>query len=300
MIELEWGTSTGAKTYRVERRGPGEKTFTQIAGGLTSGAYDDATVLPDSTYAYRVRAENSAGLSAFSEVVTATTPKEVVVGAYTGVDVGDPTPTGSTTTVENGKAYDVTAGGTDINGTTDRFHFAYQQRTGDFDVKVRVASLTKAHDWTKAGLMARASLTGGSAHAFIAATPDVMGHRFSTRFSDGGSTLSTGAGVVTYPDTWLRLKRVGNSFSGYRSSDGIDWTLVGTRIVALPDTVYFGMAVTSHNSGATVTAQFRDLGDVSQSQAVRVASPSVPETPMNVVSLPSVTELVRDSARSLK
>jgi fibronectin type 3 domain-containing protein/regulation of enolase protein 1 (concanavalin A-like superfamily) len=269
-VELEWAATGGATFYRVERRGPGETNFAQIAAGLTAPNFDDSTVLPDSTYAYRVRAENGSGLSPYSGVVSATTPKEVVVGAYTGVDVGDPTPAGSTVTVENGKAYDITAGGTDINSTADRFHFAYQMRTGDFDVMVRVASLTKAHDWSKAGLMARASLSAGSAHASVVATPDVMGHRFSTRFSDGGSTLSTGTGIVSYPNTWLRLKRVGDTFSGYRSTDGVNWTLVGSRTVDLPDTVYFGMAVTSHNVAQTVTAQFRDLGDVTPAPATSV------------------------------
>ena len=117
--------------------------------------------------------------------------------------------------------------------------------------------------------MARAGLSAGSAHASLVATPDVMGHRFSTRFSDGGSTLSTGTGVVSYPNTWLRLKRTGDTFSGYRSTDGVNWTLVGSRTVDLPDTVYFGMAVTSHNPAATVTAQFRDLGDVGPAPAAK-------------------------------
>jgi hypothetical protein len=97
-----------------------------------------------------------------------------------------------------------------------------------------------------------------------------MGHRFSTRFSDGGSTLSTGTGVVSYPNTWLRLKRVGDTFTGYRSTDGMNWTLVGSRTVDLPDTVYFGMAVTSHNVAQAVTAQFRDLGDVTPAPATSV------------------------------
>lgn len=267
VIELEWTTSAGATNYRVERRGPGESVFTQIAAGLTTNAFDDTAVLPESTYAYRVRAENPAGLSAYGETVSATTPEEVVVGAYTGVDVGGPTPAGSMTTIENGTAYDVTAGGSDINGTLDRFYFAYQQRTGDFDVRVRVQSLTRANDWTKAGLMARASLSASSPHVFITATPDVMGHRLSSRFSDGGTTLSTGVGPVSYPDTWLRLKRTGNTFAGYRSTDGVNWTLVGTRNVVLPETVYFGMAVTSHNSTKTATAQFRNLSDVGGASA---------------------------------
>lgn len=261
-IELVWTAPAGAATYRVDRRGPGEIEFTQIAAAVATVSFNDATVLPESSYAYRIRAENDAGLSAYGEVVSATTPREVAADAYTGIDIGGPAPGGSTTTMANGSAYDVTAGGADINGTLDRFHFAHQQRTGDFDVRVRVQSLTKAHEWTKAGLMARASLTGRSPHVFIAATPDVRGHRLSSRFSDGGTTLSTGVGPVAYPNTWLRLKRTGNTFAGYRSTDGVNWTLVGTRNVRLPETIYFGMAVTSHNSAKSVTAAFRDLSDV--------------------------------------
>ena len=155
------GTRRRAPRPTASSRGPGEADFTQIASGLTAPGYDDPAVLPDSTYAYRVRAENAAGLSPYGVVVSATTPQEVVVGAYTGVDVGGAALAGSTVTVDNGKAYDLTAGGTDINSTADQFHFAYQQRTGDFDVKVRVASLTRAADWSKAGLMARAGLSAG-------------------------------------------------------------------------------------------------------------------------------------------
>ena len=278
VVELEWTGSVSAKSYRVERRGPGESSFTQIASGLTTNSYDDATVLPDSTYAYRVRAENTAGLSGYSEVVSATTPEEPVVDAFESVEVGSPVPAGSTVVVENGVAYDITAGGSDISGSSDRFRFAHRQRTGDFDVRVRIASLTRAHDWSKAGLMARESLAPGSRNVFIMSTPDVSGYRISSRFTDGGSTLSTGTGVVTYPNTWVRLKRVGNVFTGYRSTDGVNWVQVGSRNLALPATVYFGMAVTSHNTTRTATAQFRDLGDVTPvapAAPARVSAPAM-------------------------
>ena len=278
VVELEWTAPAGAKSYRVERRGPGESTFAQIASGLTTNSYDDATVAPDSTYAYRVRAENTAGVSPYSEVVSATTPEEPIVEAFEGVEVGAPVSGGSTVVVENGVAYDITAGGKDISESSDQFHFAHQQRTGDFDVRVRIASLTRAHDWSKAGLMARESLSTGSRNVFIMSTPDVSGYRISSRFTDGGSTLSTGTGVVTYPNTWVRLRRVGNVFTGYRSTDGVNWVQVGSRNLALPETVYFGMAVTSHNTTRTVTAQFRDLGDVppaAQASPARVAARSM-------------------------
>ena len=288
-VELEWTASAGAKTYRVERRGPGQSTFTQIATGLTNNQYDDSTVAPDSTYAYRVRAENSAGLSGFSEVVSATTPEDVVADDFEGDDIGASVPAGSTTTVENGKAYDIAGGGSDVNGTADHFYFAHQQRTGDFDVKVRVQSITRAHDWSKAGLMARATLAARSPNVFIMATPDVSGYRMSSRFSDGGSTLASGTGIVSYPNTWLRLRRQGNVFTGYRSTDGVNWTVVGSRNLSLPQTVYFGMAVTSHNSGKTVTAKFRDLGDVAPA-----ATAAAPVRATVSMPTPGVTRLLAE------
>ena len=50
---------------------------------------------------------------------------------YTGLDIGGGTP-GSTQVQPGG--HDLRSAGRDIGGTADQFHFAYQQRTGDFDV----------------------------------------------------------------------------------------------------------------------------------------------------------------------
>src|SRR6185436_11428695 len=80
------------------------------------------------------------------------------------IDVGahntNPTLTGGTQPVVNpstpGAATDVAAnnltivaGGTDIWDSADGFHFAYGARTGDFDVRVRVESLTPRNPFTK-------------------------------------------------------------------------------------------------------------------------------------------------------
>ena len=73
-----------------------------------------------------------------------------------------------------------------------------------------MASLEKANAWTKAGLMAREDLTGGSRNVFVLATPDVNGFRMSSRLSPGGSTLVTGTtGSVSYPNTWSRSQARG-------------------------------------------------------------------------------------------
>jgi regulation of enolase protein 1 (concanavalin A-like superfamily) len=47
--------------------------------------------------------------------------------------------------------------------------------------------------------------------------------------------------------------------SAYRSSDGSNWTLVGTATVTLPHDVLIGLAVTSHSYGRIAAAAFRDV-----------------------------------------
>jgi fibronectin type 3 domain-containing protein/regulation of enolase protein 1 (concanavalin A-like superfamily) len=271
-IDVSWAASSGATGYRVERKGPSDANFVEVAGGLTSAGYQDSAVSPDSAYQYRVRAENAGGLSPYGATVSATTPG-VVAGAYAGADVGTTMP-GSTTVVTEGSAYDVVGGGSDVQGTSDNFHFAHQQRTGDFDVKVRLASVTKAHSWTKAGLMLRDGLAANAVNAFIMATPDINGYRMTYRPTAGGTTVAKGTGPVSYPNTWLRLKREGDVVTGYRSTDGQNWLMVAQARLVLPQTVYFGMALTSHNTTRTATAQFRDLADVGATNPVPPAAPA--------------------------
>ena len=57
----------------------------------------------------------------------------------------------------------------------------------------------------------------------------------------------------------VRLVRQGNVFSAYQSQDGSQWTLVGTDTIAMPATVYVGLAVTSHNTAALATATFSNV-----------------------------------------
>jgi hypothetical protein len=111
--------------------------------------------------------------------------------------------------------------------------------------------------------MAREDLTAASRNAFILATPGVNGYRFSRRTTAGGSSWTDGSGAVSYPNTWLRLQRVGSTFIGFRSTDGVNWAEVGRQdLTGMPSTVYFGMALTSHYDGQSATAKFRDLADV--------------------------------------
>ena len=60
----------------------------------------------------------------------------------------------------------------------------------------------------------------------------------------------------------MRLTRVGNTFSGYYSNGGTTWTQLSTVTMALPSTVYVGLAASAHNDDSptsTTTVQFRDI-----------------------------------------
>jgi regulation of enolase protein 1 (concanavalin A-like superfamily) len=165
-------------------------------------------------------------------------------------DVGSPAIKGAT--VYNGGQYTIAAAGSDIWGTTDQFHYVYQQASGDVDVTLRVASLAYADQWSKAGVMIRQSLSADSAHGYALASV-ARGYAFQRRPLAAGASAST-AGSTGTPPGWVRLKRTGNLLTAYESRDGVSWTVIGSDTIVLSDPVYVGIAVTSHNAAAATTA----------------------------------------------
>jgi hypothetical protein len=67
---------------------------------------------------------------------------------------------------------------------------------------------------------------------------------------------------VTFPNTWIRLKRVGNKFTGYTGTDGKSWKEYATFTLDLPEKVYLGAAVTSHKTTEFTTAKFRSICNI--------------------------------------
>jgi len=180
--------------------------------------------------------------------------------SYAVQNIGNASPPG--TIVPTSGGLDVSGGGSDIGGTSDQFQFAWQQRAGDFDVKVRIASLGLSDSWAEAGMMARETLDTGARFASAMATPSISGCYFQSRGATNGGTSLSGSFPANYPNTWLRLRRVGNQFTGFASYDGASWTTLGSVAVAMPTNIYFGFAVSSHNTNQLTTAAFRDFSAV--------------------------------------
>lgn len=153
-----------------------------------------------------------------------------------------------------------------------RLPVRFTNLSGDFDVQVRVASLTEADPWSKAGLMARAG-TDWDAIFFDVITTPATGENLcdcqcragvesnAVSFGNSSSYGSPFAGT-SFPNMWLRLQRTGNMFQGYRSSDGANWTSIASTNIGMPASLCVGLATTAHDSygtGLVTTVQYRDI-----------------------------------------
>ena len=153
-----------------------------------------------------------------------------------------------------GGSFTVTGAGEDIWGNADGFRYVYKTLTGDGSIVAQVTAIQFLHEWTKAGVMMRATLSGGSPQAMMFVSAN-KGLAFQRRVAANGLSTHTSGGTGQAPQ-FVRLVRTGNTFTASRSADGTAWTVVGSDTIAMPSTIYVGLAVTSHVPGVVATATF--------------------------------------------
>jgi hypothetical protein len=148
------------------------------------------------------------------------------VSPWTAVDIGDPQFPGSSR--KDGDCISICAGGTTLSGKVDKLHFAYQEVTGDFDSAVRVEEVEGGSS-VQLGLMARESLEPGAAMAVmgISGASASIYFRFFYRTTTD-INCATKLGTKTAVPAWLRLRRKGDTVSGYKSTDGSYWNLLSS------------------------------------------------------------------------
>jgi glucose/arabinose dehydrogenase/PKD repeat protein len=174
------------------------------------------------------------------------------VSTWHAVDVGSTGAPGSV--VEQAGRVVVSGSGADVWGGADAFHFAHRLYAGDLDVIVRVTPTSFIDPWAKFGIMVRDSLQPDSPHAFLLLSGS-EGVAFQRRHVAGGGTSHSGGGAA-YSTEWLRLVRVGNRFTAFRSVDGLSWAPFAEDEIHMGGSVVVGLAVTSHSFGARATASF--------------------------------------------
>ena len=185
---------------------------------------------------------------------------------YTG-DIGNVGGYGVTTTVAGSGQYEIIAGGSDIWGTADEFHFAYNQVSGNVRFEMTPMWEVAPDYWAKIEAMLRVNTSPGS-----------IAYATATRRQDENTTVVP----PVQPGPWVgaQIRSVadagmwgGTEWGGSKPSKiaiqrvvsgdyqlvqalvdfgaGAGWQNLDTRVVpGLPDQLLLGAAVTSHRNNA--------------------------------------------------
>ncbi|MGD1277705.1 MAG: DUF4347 domain-containing protein, partial [Tepidisphaeraceae bacterium] len=184
------------------------------------------------------------------------------LGIFTNnADVGGPTLAGSSSYNSGTNTYSLTGSGV-IASTYIQCQYCYTTITGDGTLTARVASLTLNPTGTpssaaKAGILfADSPLAGGSAMvATYVSGKSSQGLRLKYRLTDGAAD-NTSTSVAVAAPYWLRLVRLGDTFAGYYSADGISWTQLTSQTVTLNAPVSVGLFIESHSNSQLDLANF--------------------------------------------
>jgi len=178
---------------------------------------------------------------------------------WSTLDVGDVDAAGSAC-YENG-IFTLKGSGADIWDPADGFRFAYKTFVGNGEYVAKVLTMDNTNPWNKCGIMFRESLAEGSRHAFMALTSE-NGAAFQNRQQTDGSSNNVNTGTSIKAPYWIKLSKLGSTYTAYISVDGAQWTEVGSAVDAgfgNGTPVYAGFALTSHLNGMLSTATIGNL-----------------------------------------
>jgi hypothetical protein len=183
-----------------------------------------------------------------------------VVMGFVAADIGGPAKAGSHYTCDS-NTVEVIGGGGDVWNTADQFYLASKSVSGNFDARVRVASLKGSNTITKAVIVARESTNADSRAFHVSVNPVPPGRdlaQMGLRTVTGGTTAAVGTNATPggIPNAWLRITRVGDVFTGYRSTNAIDWVQIGQTNQTFPANMVIGFGVTAHDDTLLATGVF--------------------------------------------
>jgi hypothetical protein len=148
-------------------------------------------------------------------------------------------------------------------GSPDAMAFVSTPACGCFEIEARVSSQQNTGNGAIAGLCVRDCLQPYGGKAVIAVTPGNGVNFYYAQHAYGVNTVNGPSGQTA--PVYLRLTRTGTATGGYtdtgfNSTDGINWTSVGSwtenNTNPLPNKLYVGFVVSSSVSGTLNTTVF--------------------------------------------
>jgi hypothetical protein len=172
-------------------------------------------------------------------------------------DVGGPRIAGSAVYNPLLQAYTLSAGGTNMWGARDEFHFVWKKMAGDFILQARVELLGQGVDpHRKLGLIVRGSLDADAPYADAAVHGDgltsLQFRRTKAAATEQIESAVKGADVI-------QLEKKGNTYIFSAARYGEPFTVSRVADLALGDEVLAGLFLCSHNPEVVERAVFRDV-----------------------------------------
>jgi Tol biopolymer transport system component len=172
-------------------------------------------------------------------------------------DVGGPRLAGGATYNAFSQEYTLAAGGVNLWGPRDEFHFVWKRTTGDFILQTRVELLGQGTDpHRKLGFMVRSTLEDDSPYADAVAHGDGL-TSLQYRRAKGAQTEQIES-PVKGADV-LQLERRGDRITLRAARFGEPFSVSELGELALGAEVYVGLFLCSHNPDVLERAVFRDV-----------------------------------------
>ena len=258
-IELSWTNNADSETGIVLERSGDGGTLWEAIDTLSPNTeeYTDEDIVHMQFYQYRAFADFTDSTSDYSNETAGRVniDGDQVPEPWSSIQFGQ-LASESEAIFEAG-VFTVDAADLDFWNAADKGHFIYQPMSGqNIIMTTKVTQFDFPHSYAQAGIMLRNNLDANSNQVSMMLIGE-QGCGMRERLAIDGATnqnpLRRAHETAPY---WLRLKRDGNQFTGYYSSDGVHWNTERTVTSTMGDDIYVGFATTSHSSTQNCIAKY--------------------------------------------
>ncbi len=222
---------------------------------------DNAAICTSATTRSQVVFNTTAGTTYYilvSGFGTATGAFSMNVGCVCGAPLSFPWSNNAIGAGTTGEGIDNVCGGSiDISSTgyspslaSDALFFSSQSLCGNQSITVKVQSITNGGF---AGIMFRDSVNAGSRFVAIKTQLNPFVHREMRTVLNGVRQVQQ---LPAHGHTWLRLTRSGNTFTGFTSHNGVNWSQAFSVNVVLNSCIRVGLFAQGLNPSSTAQARF--------------------------------------------
>lgn len=171
--------------------------------------------------------------------------------------------------------FTVTGGGMGEYTTIDAFHYAFQPLAGSGSIVARIVSASGTA-YPQMLAMIRETLTPGSSEVSVGYYSNYI-YVFQRNGTGANNSQSNYVYLPSGPPYWVQLVRNGNTFSEYASSDGVNWSQLGSsQTITMAQNVYVGLAADDRNSWGVATGTFDNVSlTIGTTPIVTGVSPSL-------------------------